>query len=348
LSAFAIGCIAWSTNSQGNLQSVGLPGLPVWSAKTPSPRAPMPMAQAGAAELNSDENGGSAWLEELNYWRQAAGLDPVAENLELSDGSRAHADYILENARESGVSSAAEYGMSMGGAMHSESPGTPGFSEEGAQAAVGGRHVMGVMQTADLAFDRNEKADIDGLLTVPFHRLSLLAPWAEVAGYGKAGQFPNRVAALALRGRQGRNNTAPVEFPPNGANVPFTAMREPEWPNPLTACPGYAYPVGLPMTLQLVHRANLAAYTVTDLTQGRELTACAFDAATYENPDPSQEATARKVLAFSKAIVVIPRDPLTPGHKYQVTITVGSEYHWTFQIIPGAENTTAQTAQSSP
>jgi hypothetical protein len=349
LSALAIGCIAWTTNSQGNLQSVGLPGLPVWTAATPSPRAPMQAAQASAAELSSEETGGSPWLDELNYWRQAAGLEPVAQNLELSEGCHAHADYILENARTSGLTSVAAYGMSAGGAMHSESPGSPGFSEAGAHAAVGGRYVIGVMQTADLAFDMNQKADIDGLLTVPFHRLSLLAPWAEVAGYGETGQFPDRVAALALRGRQGRNASAPVEFPPNGANVPFAAMREPEWPNPLTACPGYALPVGLPITLQLLHRANLSAYSLTDLTQGRELTACAFEAATYENPDPAQEAAARKGLVFSKAIVVIPRDPLTPGHKYKVAINSGSEYEWTFAVIPGADNATAQqVTPSSP
>jgi hypothetical protein len=349
LSAFAIGCIAWTTNSQGNIQSVGLPGLPVWTAATPSPRAPMQYAQAGAAELARDETGGSPWLDELNNWRQAAGLEPVAENLELSDSCHAHAEYILENARTSGLTSVSAYGASMGGAMHSESPGSLGFSEAGAQAASGGRHVNGVMQTADLAFDKNQKADIDGLLIVPFHRLSLLAPWAEVAGYGKAGKFPERVGALALRGRAGRNATAPVEFPPNGSNVPFAAMYEHEWPNPLTACPGYTRPVGLPISLQLLHRANLGAYSFKDMTQGRDLTACAFDAATYENPDPAEEAAAHNVLASSKAIVLIPRDPLQPGHKYKVAIEAGTEYEWTFEVISSADNVTAQqAAPSSP
>jgi hypothetical protein len=347
LSLLAIGCIAWTTNSQGNVQSIGLPGLPVWTAATPSPRAPMGLAQAGSAELTSDETQGSAWLDELNKWREAAGLDPVAENIELSDGSRAHANYILENAQTSGLTSVAAYGMSAGGGMHSESPGSPGFSEAGARAARGGRYVEGVLQTADLSFDRNEKEDIDGLLIVPFHRLSLLAPWAEVAGYGQAGKFPDRVGALALRGREGRNAASAVMFPPSGSDVPFAAMRDGEWPNPLSACPGYALPVGMPVTLRMLHRAGLGPYSFTDLTDGRELPACAFDAASYQNPNPAEQAAGHQVLASEKAIILIPRDPLVPGHKYKVAIEAGREYQWTFGVIQNAGNPGAQRAAVS-
>ncbi|HLI80513.1 MAG TPA: hypothetical protein VKV03_11055 [Candidatus Binataceae bacterium] len=31
------GCFTWTQDSQGNLQSVGLPGLPVWQSSTPPP-----------------------------------------------------------------------------------------------------------------------------------------------------------------------------------------------------------------------------------------------------------------------------------------------------------------------
>ena len=311
--------------------------MPVWTAQKPSPQAPLPYAQSAAAELARDETGGSSWLDELNYWRQAAGLEPVAENVRLSDGSRLHAHYLLENARQDSgsVGSVAAAGMAMGAAMHAESPGSVDFSEHGAQAAIGGPHVNGVMQAADIAWSqRNPKADIDSLLVVPFHRLSLLAPWAEVAGYGKAGNFPDRVAALALRGRQGRDAGLTVRFPPEGSKVPFAAMESPEWPSPLTACPGYVLPVGLPITLQLVHPANLVSYSITDLTAGQKLAACAFDAETYDNPDGMQQTYAHHALAANRAIVLIPKYPLQAGHQYQVKIKAGNEYEWSFEVTP--------------
>ena len=182
---------------------------------------------------------------------------------------------------------------------------------------------------------------------VPFHRLSLLAPWAEVAGYGESGKSPDRVAAMALRGRQGRDANLVVRFPPEGSKMPFAIMPGSEWPNPLTACPGYTLPVGLPITLQLATPANLGPYSISDQTQGRELTACAFDAQTYENPDATQEAYARRALAGAKAIVVIPKYPLKPGHRYKVAIQAGGEYEWSFEVTgtadnPAVQNTAAQ------
>jgi hypothetical protein len=348
LSALVAGCIAWTEDSKGNLQSVGLPGVPVWTAPKRSAQAPLSSGESAEAELTRDDAGGSPWLDELNTWRQAAGLQPAVENLQLSDGSREHAQYLLENANTSG-SSIMGAAVAMGAATHSESPGSIGYSDEGAQAATGGRHVAGVVQTAVVAWaQKNRKADIDSLLIMPFHRLSLLAPWAEVAGYGKAGKFPDRVAALALRGRQGRDANVVVKFPPDGAKVPFDAMRAVEWPNPLTACSGYQLPTGLPITLQLVSPANLGPYSIKDLTEAKDLEACAFDAQTYENPDPTQETYARRGLAASKAIVVIPRYPLQAGHQYQVTVQAGTQYQWTFGVRETGDEAVAEKGPPAP
>jgi hypothetical protein len=41
------GCFEWKEDSQGNLQSVGLPGLPVWKSKArPAPPSPADMGMA--------------------------------------------------------------------------------------------------------------------------------------------------------------------------------------------------------------------------------------------------------------------------------------------------------------
>lgn len=39
------GCFQWTEDQQGNLQSVGLPGVPIWKSKTPP--APMKLSDMG-------------------------------------------------------------------------------------------------------------------------------------------------------------------------------------------------------------------------------------------------------------------------------------------------------------
>jgi hypothetical protein len=39
------GCFQWTEDQQGNLQSVGVPGLPIWKSKTPP--APMKLSDMG-------------------------------------------------------------------------------------------------------------------------------------------------------------------------------------------------------------------------------------------------------------------------------------------------------------
>ncbi len=105
--------------------------------------------------------------------------------------------------------------------------------------------------------------------------MSLLVPWAEVAGYGSFGQAPVRAGALALRGRP-VERYIPIEFPPAGASFPIAAMTWLEWPNPLTPCDGYQVPVGLPVTLEIGGRrsAQLGNCSLIDSTTGQPVASC--------------------------------------------------------------------------
>src|SRR5437899_9357909 len=100
----------------------------------------------------------------------------------------------------------------------------------------------------DLAFGRDPVSDIDSLLEGPFHRISLIAPWATVAGYGAAGDFPRRAGGLVLRGLDSPNSSL-VKFPSDGSLVDAGYYFAREFPDPIAACPGYKLPVGLPITV---------------------------------------------------------------------------------------------------
>jgi hypothetical protein len=69
------------------------------------------------------------------------------------------------------------------------------------------------------------------------------------------------------------------------------------------------------------------------LTRTLPLEHCVFDETTYTNPDSGTQSTGRNVLNARDAIVLIPRNPLTAGAIYQVSITAnGQTYAWSFMV----------------
>ena len=159
---------------------------------------------------------------------------------------------------------------------------------------------MGVSQSNDVAWGRDPINDLDGLFyDAPFHRLSLLAPWATVAGYGTYGDYPKRVGTMALRGEGGIGSPL-IIFPTDGSTVPVGKIESFEAPDPLSSCPGYKVPIGLPITLQLGsgYRGRMQSYSITGPTGVVET--CAFDWLTYRNPDAARKSTHESYFALSE------------------------------------------------
>jgi hypothetical protein len=58
---------------------------------------------------------------------------------------------------------------------------------------------------------------------------------------------------------------------------------------------------------------------------------CVFDETDYTNPDSFDQSLGRNILNGRDAIVILPRDPLTPGANYTVSVSVnGSTYTWSY------------------
>lgn len=107
-----------------------------------------------------------------------------------------------------------------------------------------------------------------------------------------------------------------------------------EWPTPLTSCAGFSYPSGLPATIQLgaMVDAKLSDYQIT--RDGHRVEACGIDATNYQNPVKADQQRGREILLDLGAAVIVPRDPLDPGH-YSVTATVNNHaYQWSFTVVP--------------
>lgn len=314
-------------------------GVAPHSSTTTSPRVGEPFSNPRAlkvAELLPDPSAErQQWLQELNRWREIAGVAPSVANSALSHGSERHAQYLV-NQGPAGIAAFRTYDRTIGAGAHIETEGARWYTAEGAEAAQGGRLTANVIQCADVAWEGiNERADIDQLLLAPFHRFSLLAPWGVVAGYGSHGEYPRRVAALALRGPIDREEETIVEFPADRSEIPWNAMVGSEWPNPLAVCPGYAAPVGVPITVQNGEQLDLKSYSLRDEDDGKQLAACAFDASTYSDADPAQARRGRDLLAAYGAIVLIPRRPLRAGDHYRVAINAyQGDFAWSFGVNP--------------
>jgi hypothetical protein len=279
------------------------------------------------------------WLSELNLWRRMAGLEIVIENARLSYGSEEHARYLVVQGPPA-IAGFRAYDRTIGPGAHLENSHSPFYTSVGAEAAIGGPLAADVIQGADVAWEgRSEAGDIDNLIVAPFHRLSLLAPWAQIVGYGSFGEYPRRAAALALRGSlRRRRRGEPIEFPPANSDIPLGALRGSEWPNPVAPCAGYERPVGLPITLQFGRRFVLQSYSLRDKWSGDALASCGFDALTYRNPDALQQKRGRELLTAYGAIVLIPRKPLLSGHQYLVFARTSlGRFEWAFTVNAGAE-----------
>lgn len=303
-------------------------------------------SQQSQQQLDATNSGSApAWLDELNRLRATGGLAPVGENAALSRDRDAHAKYLVEQGPAAAPQFVA-YEVALGLGAHHEDPASAHFSAAGAECAAGGKPEPGVSQSNDVAWGRDPIDDLDGLFyDAPFHRLSLLASWASVAGYGTYGDYPRRVGTLALRGEGGIGSPL-IRFPTDGSTVPVGIVRDFEIPNPLSSCAGYSLPVGLPITVQLGsgYRGRMVSYSVRGPAGAVEV--CGFDWTNYQNPDARTQTVAREILRAFGAIVIIPHEPLANG-RYAVAVSTGRQnFEWSFTVAANQTPAVAKPARS--
>jgi uncharacterized protein YkwD len=309
--------------------SAARPVIPLGEATASAAQPSIASAAPDAADDPSP-----IWLKHLNDFRDSVNLAPVGSDPKLSDGDRNHAIYVLKN-----FASEIRSGE-LGAQVHTEDTARPWYTPEGAEAA----------RTSDVA-EQGASAGrkvpdpqgwaIDGWMIAPFHRLFILSPLLHDAGFGYDCEDSSCVALLnVLSGadplpRIGTPLEHPILFPPDGASIPPNmGALDTEWPTPISGCDGYAFPTGLPLTVQLgpMVDAQLNSFSLAR-DDGATLEACGFDANSYRNPDESERTRVVSNLRGQGAIVIVPRGPLEAGARYDVVATVnGRDYKWSFAI----------------
>ena len=273
--------------------------------------------------------GKAQWLIELNRDRAAVDSPPVVEDPLLSEADLKHARYLATNypARTPGSAE-----------MHDEDPAKPGYTPEGRQAAK-------KSNVAPYWFPPSKVTPppptppffVNGWLSAPFHRPSLINPGLPKVGFGEdcvdhaCGAALDALTSMApLRGSQPL--AQPILFPPQSYAIAMIGL-ENEWPNPIAGCAGYQFPVGLPISIELGtnYDSKLSAYAITQGSTSVE--ACGYDWQTYTSPNAVELKRARDVMHAFGEVVVVPRHPLTRGATYEVSATVNDHpYRWSFTV----------------
>ncbi|MGH7933282.1 MAG: FHA domain-containing protein [Candidatus Binataceae bacterium] len=259
------------------------------------------------------------WVRRVNYYRSLAKLSPIIEDSTLSHADFLHSRYLVKYEIRTGSLPFA----------HTEDPNAPYYTPAGLKAA----------ENSDVAERDNVLVSgvqaVDDWVKGPFHRLAILNPEVLKAGLGSYTQSGFEAIGLYLPSPPSPAHPygKPVEFPPPDSTIPLAIYEAGEWPDPLTSCPGYVAPTGLPVTLQLGAWIPVQVTAHSFTHDGTALEQCAFDAATYTNPGQATQNWARQGLKGSGAVILIPRAPLTSGERYSVSITAaGHTYAWSFAV----------------
>jgi hypothetical protein len=257
------------------------------------------------------------WLAILNGYRTSSQLPPLTENTSWSEGCWLHARYMVKNDV----------------AEHRENTGSPWYTPAGSEAAENSNIYASTSLTV------SDATIVDTWMTAVFHAVSILDPRLQRTAFGsfrEAGSGYRSAAVLdILRGRGDLppKISFPILWPGSQAVVPLRFFWL-ESPSPLTSCPGYAAPSGLPIIAQMGAGDRTPHVTAHSFSQdGVPLEHCVFDETTYSNPDVAQQNLGRLVLAARDAVVLLPRAPLRPGESYTVSLTVdGQTYAWSFTV----------------
>jgi len=270
---------------------------------------------------------GAGWLEFLNFYRATAGLIPLANNSGWGEGGWLHSRYMVKN----------DY------VDHSEDPENAWYTVEGDAAAKSSNLVA----TSNIY--ASDAQAIELWMQAPFHALGIIDPELHEVGFGsfreEDGGLQMGASLDVIRGLKAlpATTTYPIAWPGDGMNIPLTSHLT-EYPDPLSSCPGYQRPSGLPIILQIGPGDKKPVVSSYSFKRGAQvLEACLFDETSYQNPDANSRDLGRAVLDARDAIVLIPRQPLEPGATYTASITVnGMKYTWSFSVLATASQTALQ------
>ena len=260
------------------------------------------------------------WLSVLNTYRSMSGLPAVSPNSTWSEGDRNHACY-----------------MTMNGMGHDEVSWMPGYTASGDTAAALSNVAV------NTATGLTARYWLELWLTGPFHAIGLLRHNLVSAGYGDCvnPSAPVWHSAAALNVISGLGSvtrpSTPIVFPGNGTTTSLDRFVA-ETPSPVEMC-GWSGPAGLPL-IAMMPETPSGTITATLTGPSGPLQVCRLSAGN------TPAGFAQDTLRGDNAVVVVPRDPLSPGLHVATVRTGTRTVTWSFVVDPSAPPVTTPPSAS--
>jgi len=285
---------------------------------------PTPTGTVAPTPTNTPGTAQPEWLVTVNQHRALAGLPPVTENTTWSAGCYNHSVYLVKNDI----------------IAHAEDPNLPYYTAEGNTAGSSSNVRVSTN-------DETGQQSVDGWMVGPFHGVGIIDPEFLVSGYGEyyenipshTWDYGATLDVIRGLGSVPGGITFPIMWPGNGSTVPLNSYNGNESPDPLSNS-GYTPPSGLPIIIQLGAGSITPSVTNTSLTTGgNPVEHFWYDETNYTNSDIDDQNLGRAVLGSRDAVVIMPRNILTAGATYNVSVTAnGNTYNWSFTVASAPRN----------
>ena len=272
----------------------------------------------GVAPSSPVAAAGETWIDTLNSYRYAAGVQTVTADDSLNAGALNHSCYMQRNNI----------------ITHNENPALPGYTPNGAQAGRNG--VLDVANIQDGA--ATPRQSIERLLSAPLHAMTMLSPYTSKVGYGACSE-PSEIFAesytldvTSSTDYTVATPTTPIRFPAAGSTIAMNHY-EGETPELVRVCNDTfrarsGTQMGIPAWVIMPQPVTGAVNVTWTQPDGTPMPTCVVT-----QTNAHDEA---KSAIGNTGIVIFALYNQAPGN-HTINVTAGTQATtWTYTTQPGA------------
>lgn len=264
----------------------------------------------------------ASWIDTINYYRQASGLNPITEDKSLSAAVQKHLTYL--------TMSDPKYFTGPYVSRHLENPASPYYSISGANSG----------QELSTTLTDSQSQSVDRWMASPFHSMGFMREGLQKVGWASA--YSPRTgfydAGADVLHRLKSRRTKIVTFPGNGSYSRMDNFPG-ESPDPRESCGvnGKTF-TGLPLwvSLKATPPRSMSAEIITPA--GRKLSSrtqlCIVNEFNMKTTDPIYGSAGKAIVRADHMVLIIPKDPLTPGlQRVSLSLIGHPKVAWSFTVI---------------
>lgn len=300
--------------------------------------SPVMAAENPQANSNPVPDKSATWLETLNYYRTASGLNPVTESKAYSAAAKSHAVYVGKTPEK--------YFTGIYANKHEENPESPYATPLGITDGAG--------NIAWSSSDSQSNA-VHQLMAAPIHTIGFLRENLKTVGYGttiedSTGNFVHAFSNIS--GLSAEKRSKVILFPGDGSTVKLNSFNGNEIPEPRESCGGdWKSFSGLAIIASLIKEPDKklkASLTTPDgLTFDVPENFCVVSENSFKTTDLNYGAALGSILKDDNMVIMFPRNPLSYGlHTAKISQPGQKDIIWSFHVLTAPAATQSSVSKN--